>query len=651
MKQTAPPDGHRRDYYICFDDLRDTSHAQDAAQSAQLGGPINFISQPEYAAVPDGAVAQNKSSFFDGQVKFLVSFTGKTPDYDGEKACKVVKGEAEKFGELLAFKQEEVAAWPNLEFRAEYFKVTDARKALREASKDGPLIVGKWVIVAEEIQLLEHKKPTAKGFIFGDPAKVKASEYTVLAVRTPPTEDQAGEWVSPTGRTTAYYDENGEMAPGKPAVIVPKVGNGQAVLISPAGVNTPERGQRWFSAPSPHTPSPYVALEPRSDSWDGRVEYYQRTPHSDTISGPTAVDLVKIEKGYDVRTTVMLRNVPNKMQARDLKRIMDTVSFGKYDFSYLRIDFSKNTNVGYAFVNFEDPADIIPFVQHWRGRRWIENHPRTADMSYATIQGLDCLIDKFRNSSVIVESPDHRPKLWFTARTASADKPEDIGTEMEFPPVDNPSKMQRSMENARHVGLYQPQSGHGSRERSRGSQFDRGTPAQMREEAYNNTSPLHQGYQYNNSYAHNGFQDPAYTMAPPQFFPNGYPMGYNQNMIAPYYNGVNMQAPAYYPNGWSMEPFAAAYQQGQQHGHHNGFKAPRFVQGANPTFGMGPGTPASRRRNVSNGRLGGRPRLTIAAAGSAQGPTGGPQLQILTEEDIEGGYNNTPGPHYYPKYK
>jgi hypothetical protein len=38
----------------------------------------------------------------------------------------------------------------------------------------------------------------------------------------------------------------------------------------------------------------------------------------------------------------MLRNIPNKVNQAELKQILDQSSFGKFDFAYLRIDFSND---------------------------------------------------------------------------------------------------------------------------------------------------------------------------------------------------------------------------------------------------------------------------------------------------------------------
>ncbi|RYP25464.1 hypothetical protein DL767_008382 [Monosporascus sp. MG133] len=161
---------------------------------------------------------------------------------------------------------------------------------------------------------------------------------------------------------------------------------------------------------------------------------------------------------------IMLRNIPNKVDQEMLKDIVDQSSKGKYDFMYLRIDFANDCNVGYAFINFVDPLDIIDFVNARGNKRWnCFKSDKVAEISYATIQGKDCLVQKFRNSSLFY--------------TVNGPHPEMAGKEEPFPGPDNQSKMKRSCENAEHVGLFTPNAGQHFRDeqRRRRSQFDRGT--------------------------------------------------------------------------------------------------------------------------------------------------------------------------------
>lgn len=161
--------------------------------------------------------------------------------------------------------------------------------------------------------------------------------------------------------------------------------------------------------------------------------------------------------------------------------MLDEVCFGEYDFSYVRIDFEKGSNVGYAFANFISANSIVTLINARNGSDWAPGIRRKFAVSYATCQGLDCLIDKFRNSSVMSEFADYRPKLWYTQ--ADAPTLELIGTEKVYPAPNNYSKTQRSHDNAGQVGLFPPRSGFHAGDRSRRSQYDRGTTAQIQEDA------------------------------------------------------------------------------------------------------------------------------------------------------------------------
>ncbi|XP_073116327.1 protein MEI2-like 2 isoform X2 [Elaeis guineensis] len=75
------------------------------------------------------------------------------------------------------------------------------------------------------------------------------------------------------------------------------------------------------------------------------------------------LDLEKIVSGEDIRTTLMIKNIPNKYTSKMLLAAIDENHKGTYDFLYLPIDFKNKCNVGYAFINMVSPSHIISFYQ------------------------------------------------------------------------------------------------------------------------------------------------------------------------------------------------------------------------------------------------------------------------------------------------
>lgn len=418
--------------------------------------------------------------------------------------------------------------------------------------------------------------------------------------------------MSPSGRTAWTIDEEGNRIAQPPAKVVPKV--------LPHGASNEDAGSR------PQHPGASESFTPTPVFFNGSqgfgTPHHASGAHSQAVvayngpkegeNEPQTISVENIINGRDVRTTVMLRNIPNRWNYLDIKRILDTVTAAKYDFSYLRIDFEKSSNVGYAFVNFIDAEYIVPFLQHFVGHEWLPGHMphKVAQVSYATIQGIDCLVEKFRNSAIMDEMPDYRPKLWYVA--ADAPRPELVGTDKPFPPPNNLSKKQRSNDNAGTVGLYAPHRGQRGDNRARRSNYDRGTPHQMQEEAMYAKSPT---YAFDNHFVSRGNPgNPAPIGPPPPFpqamsYPAFHPMPFGYQYVGPYGMPMNYGPPMYNPHahsGYNMPP-------------------PAFAPLANGSIH---GTPASRLRTISRGRLHSRPQnVTVSARGYSdveQGPSAGP---------------------------
>ncbi|KAL1562830.1 hypothetical protein AAHA92_05361 [Salvia divinorum] len=122
------------------------------------------------------------------------------------------------------------------------------------------------------------------------------------------------------------------------------------------------------------------------------------------------LDLEKIMSGEDSRTTLMIKNIPNKYTSKMLLAAIDETHKGTYDFLYLPIDFKNKCNVGYAFINMVSPSHIITFYEAFNGKKWEKfNSEKVASLAYARIQGKIALVSHFQNSSLMNEDKRCRP--------------------------------------------------------------------------------------------------------------------------------------------------------------------------------------------------------------------------------------------------
>lgn len=115
---------------------------------------------------------------------------------------------------------------------------------------------------------------------------------------------------------------------------------------------------------------------------------------------------ISIDEIYKkAKTTLMIRNIPNKYTKELMLETINAEFNDAYDFFYLPIDFNNNCNVGYAFINFKALKYIEPFYNKFDGKKWpIFNSEKICSIKYARIQGKNECSRHFRGTSLMRQS-------------------------------------------------------------------------------------------------------------------------------------------------------------------------------------------------------------------------------------------------------
>lgn len=145
---------------------------------------------------------------------------------------------------------------------------------------------------------------------------------------------------------------------------------------------------------------------------------------NDQGTGEFSLSIEKVASGQDKRTTLMIRNIPNKYTQQMLLAEINRNHRGNYDFFYLPIDFKNKCNMGYAFINFIEAAHIEAFHTEFDGQKWTNfNSEKVCAISYARLQGKQAMIARFQNSSLLEKHESYRP-LVFCSSGPNRGKPE-----------------------------------------------------------------------------------------------------------------------------------------------------------------------------------------------------------------------------------
>eukprot|EP00929_Paragymnodinium_shiwhaense_P112054 TRINITY_DN80313_c0_g1_i1.p1 TRINITY_DN80313_c0_g1~~TRINITY_DN80313_c0_g1_i1.p1 ORF type:complete len:602 (+),score=47.45 TRINITY_DN80313_c0_g1_i1:99-1808(+) len=110
-------------------------------------------------------------------------------------------------------------------------------------------------------------------------------------------------------------------------------------------------------------------------------------------------------------TTVMLRNIPNKLKPYMLVATLDKRYKGEYDYVYVPMDFQSKAGVGYCFINFRSPEVCQRFTQDFHGvaaRKCMDlppnggfNTKKVCEVAPARLQGMEANVQKLRQGKVL----------------------------------------------------------------------------------------------------------------------------------------------------------------------------------------------------------------------------------------------------------
>ena len=127
-------------------------------------------------------------------------------------------------------------------------------------------------------------------------------------------------------------------------------------------------------------------------SFSSTVENQQNDKHYYDLN----LDIKKIISLDDKRTTLMIKNIPNKFSRDLLLNIINQNFRGTYDLFILPTDSNRYKNFGYAFINFTNSYFIPYFYFIFHRKMWSStNSQKVCEITYSKIQGKSNLVSHY----------------------------------------------------------------------------------------------------------------------------------------------------------------------------------------------------------------------------------------------------------------
>ena len=113
------------------------------------------------------------------------------------------------------------------------------------------------------------------------------------------------------------------------------------------------------------------------------------------------IDIKKIIYLEDRRTTLMIKNIPNKFNRDLILNLINKNFEGAYDLFVMQTDSNGNKNFGYSFINFTSNYYIPYFYHLFNNKNWPNtNSKKVCEITYSKIQGRNNLISHYPNKYI-----------------------------------------------------------------------------------------------------------------------------------------------------------------------------------------------------------------------------------------------------------
>ena len=107
----------------------------------------------------------------------------------------------------------------------------------------------------------------------------------------------------------------------------------------------------------------------------------------------------------DKRSTLMIKNIPNKFNQEYILNIINQNFKGTFDVFVLPTDINKFKNFGYAFINFTSSYYIPYFYFMFNGKMWFgTNSKKVCELAYSKVQGKEALLEHYPSKIVFVNN-------------------------------------------------------------------------------------------------------------------------------------------------------------------------------------------------------------------------------------------------------